>query len=67
MAKDSRRPCACACRLGELEEGERYEMVVTNDQGLWRCRMGDVLRCVGHWGSAPKVRGGRRPMLCALR
>lgn len=42
--------------MGELCIGGRYELVVTNSQGLFRYRMGDALRCVGFFGGAPKVR-----------
>lgn len=51
--------CAVGCfsfgRMHELEVGQRYELVVTNPPGLWRYRMGDVLRCVGFYGQAAKV------------
>lgn len=46
------------CRMHELQVGQRYELVVTTTQGLWRYQMGDVLRCVGWFGATPKVRLG---------
>ncbi|KAI3434980.1 hypothetical protein D9Q98_003032 [Chlorella vulgaris] len=48
-------------RLHELVVGQRYELVVSSVMGLFRYRMGDVLLCVGHFRSAPKlVVEGRR-------
>ncbi len=42
--------------IGQVEVGERYELVFTNHSGLYRYRMRDVLEVVGFWGQAPVVR-----------
>ncbi len=47
------------CRMHELQVGRLYEVVITNDLGFYRYRMGDRVRCVGHWKTSPKV-GGQR-------
>lgn len=41
--------------LGEVEEGKRYEVVVTTRAGLYRYRMGDVVEVVGRHGQIPVV------------
>lgn len=42
--------------MDELEEGGRYELVVTNRSGLYRYRMGDVIEVVGWWKKAPVIK-----------
>ncbi len=37
----------------ELEQGGKYEIVVTNGGGLWRYRLGDVVECVGQLANTP--------------
>ena len=37
----------------ELEAGELYELVVTNFAGLYRYRMGDIVRIIGYRGQSP--------------
>lgn len=39
--------------LSEVEEGQEYEVVLTNFAGLWRYRLGDRVRVVGRYGQAP--------------
>ncbi|MFZ5476207.1 MAG: GH3 auxin-responsive promoter family protein [Myxococcota bacterium] len=39
----------------ELREGEEYRLVVTTEAGLWRYDLGDVVRCVGWLGEAPRL------------
>ena len=47
--------------MHELQVDALYEPVLTTDAGLWRWRNGDLLRCVGFLGAAPKlVVEGRR-------
>ena len=41
--------------IEQLEAGKEYELVVTNLTGLFRYRLGDVVRCVGYKGEAPIV------------
>lgn len=38
---------------GQLTPGQRYEVVVTNDSGFYRYRLGDVVTCVGYHHQAP--------------
>ena len=42
-----------AVGLDELEEGACYEVVITNHAGLYRYRLGDVVRIVGRAGATP--------------
>ena len=39
----------------ELEEGELYEPIVTNFSGLYRYRLGDVVRVVGFYEQSPII------------
>ena len=39
--------------LGALEKGQCYEVVITNHAGLYRYRLGDVVRIVDFAGSTP--------------
>jgi hypothetical protein len=39
--------------IGALEEGHCYEIVITNHAGLYRYRLGDVVRIAGFEGSTP--------------
>jgi len=39
--------------LREVEAGQTYEVVLTNFAGLWRYRLGDLVRVVGRYGQAP--------------
>lgn len=39
----------------ELEIGKSYEIVVTNFSGLYRYRMGDILKVAGFYGESPVV------------
>lgn len=48
---DAERPRAVG--LGALEEGQRYEIVITNHAGLYRYRLGDVVRIAGFEGRTP--------------
>lgn len=41
--------------MSEIETGEKYELVFTNRSGLYRCRLGDVVRVVGRYHKAPVV------------
>lgn len=40
-------------RMGELQDGESYEIVISNHAGLYRYRLGDVVRIVGFEGKTP--------------
>jgi len=39
--------------MQELEPGESYELLITNHAGLYRYRLGDVLRIAGQEGTTP--------------
>jgi hypothetical protein len=39
----------------ELCEGETYEVIVTTSGGLWRYRLGDLVRVTGFWGATPTL------------
>ncbi len=41
--------------LGELKEGEKYEILMTNCMGLYRYRLGDVVRVVGKYNNTPTI------------
>ena len=40
---------------GQLEKGKLYEPVLSTFSGLYRCRMGDVVRSAGFLGESPVV------------
>lgn len=42
--------------MGNVKIGEKYELVVTNRSGLYRYRLGDVVRVVGMHGKVPVVK-----------
>ena len=41
--------------LNELEVDKEYEIVITNQSGLYRYRCGDVIRCVGYMNECPYI------------
>ncbi|GJY54813.1 jasmonic acid-amido synthetase JAR1-like protein [Tanacetum coccineum] len=41
--------------LTDVKVGEEYEVVVTNFAGLYRYRLGDVVKVAGFYNSAPKL------------
>ena len=41
--------------IDEVEEGKEYELVMTNQSGFYRYRMGDVIRVVGFYNESPLV------------
>lgn len=41
--------------LDEIRLGEKYEIVVTNYAGLYRYRIGDVIKVVGFYNNCPEV------------
>lgn len=42
--------------IGDVKVGEKYELVVTNRSGLYRYRLGDVVKVVGMHDTAPVVK-----------
>ena len=52
----------------ELEEGREYEVLLTTSGGLWRYRLGDIVRVEGRAGVSPRLRWvGRCDDVCDLR
>ncbi|TRY73470.1 hypothetical protein TCAL_01575 [Tigriopus californicus] len=41
--------------LHELKSGQEYEVVITNNSGLYRYRLGDVVKVHGYMNEIPKV------------
>ncbi|MBM7871665.1 hypothetical protein JOC70_003175 [Clostridium pascui] len=41
--------------LDELKVGKKYEIVITNYAGLYRYRIGDVIKVVGFYNNCPEV------------
>jgi len=41
--------------LTSLQVGESYEILVTTIAGLYRYRMGDIIKCVGYYNQSPTV------------
>ncbi|CAL8309124.1 unnamed protein product [Boreogadus saida] len=54
--------------IGEVEEGQSYELVVTNASGLYRYRLGDVVKVVGFHNQCPIMEFQyRRGQMLSLR
>ena len=43
------------CSLDELKEGKEYEIVITNQSGLYRYKCGDVIRVVDYMNDCPYI------------
>ena len=41
--------------MDELQEGRDYELVITNQSGFYRYRIGDVVRVVGFYNESPMI------------
>jgi len=41
--------------MDEVQEGRDYELVITNQSGLYRYRMGDVVRVTGFYNESPMI------------
>ena len=41
--------------IDEVQEGKDYELVITNQSGFYRYRMGDVIRVVGFYNESPMI------------
>lgn len=48
--------CKRPLLMNELEVGKRYEIIVTNEAGLYRYRLKDVIKVTGFRGKAPTIR-----------
>ncbi|CAK6438164.1 unnamed protein product [Pipistrellus nathusii] len=54
--------------LAEAQQGQEYELVVTDQASLTRCRLGDVVRVAGAYNQCPVVRFiGRRGQALSVR
>ncbi|MBU5228398.1 GH3 auxin-responsive promoter family protein [Clostridium senegalense] len=42
--------------INELEIGKVYEIVVTNFSGLYRYRIGDVVKVIGYYNNSPEIK-----------
>lgn len=49
------KECEHTLCLDELRIGEKYEIVITNYAGLYRYRMGDVIKVVDFYNKCPEV------------
>ena len=41
--------------IDEIKEGESYEVVLTNMDGLYRFRFGDVIKVAGFYNKSPII------------
>lgn len=53
--QDIDQPQPDTLSLTSLKIGENYEIVVTTVAGLYRYRLGDVIKCVGHYNQSPII------------
>uniref|UniRef100_A0A8C7YC91 GH3 domain containing n=1 Tax=Oryzias sinensis TaxID=183150 RepID=A0A8C7YC91_9TELE len=54
--------------MEQVKQGESYELVITNASGLYRYRMGDVVKVVGFYNQCPMVEFQyRRGQMLSLR
>lgn len=52
---DDEAPDAKTVLFDEVQEGKDYELVITNQSGFYRYRMGDVIRVIGFYNESPMV------------
>ncbi|MDO4806709.1 MAG: GH3 auxin-responsive promoter family protein [Coriobacteriales bacterium] len=52
---DDEAPDAKTVLFNEVQEGKDYELVITNQSGFYRYRMGDVVRVIGFYNESPMV------------
>ncbi|XP_010898097.2 GH3 domain-containing protein [Esox lucius] len=52
---DQEQPEKHTLLMGEVQEGQSYELVVTNASGLFRYRIGDIVKVVGFHNQCPIV------------
>jgi hypothetical protein len=55
-AGDGANDDACPLLAHELEQGRRYQVVITTQGGLYRYRMHDEIEVVNHYREAPSIR-----------
>lgn len=41
--------------INELKLGEKYEIIITNQSGLYRYKLGDVIKVVGFYNNCPEI------------
>ena len=55
------------CTLSEVEKGKSYEIVITNQSGLYRYRIGDIIKVVGFKEKTPRIEfEGRTGRVCSM-
>lgn len=52
---EAEMPNPTVLNLGQLEKGESYEVVVTNYAGLYRYKLGDVVKVVDYYHESPVI------------
>lgn len=52
---ESEMPKPTVLNLSQLEKGESYEVVVTNQAGLYRYKLGDVVKVVDYYNGSPVI------------
>lgn len=52
---DDEAPDTKTVLLDEVQEGKDYELVITNQSGFYRYRMGDVIRVIGFYNESPMI------------
>ncbi|XP_054449863.1 GH3 domain-containing protein [Pteronotus mesoamericanus] len=60
VEEEGQEEAATAILLAEAQKGREYELVLTDQASLTRCRLGDVVRVVGAYNQCPVVRFIRR-------
>ena len=54
-AADTEDPNPKTLLIDELEDGKEYELVITNQSGFYRYRMGDVIKVIGFYNETPMI------------
>ena len=54
-AADTENPNPQTLLIDELEDGKEYELVITNQSGFYRYRMGDVIKVIGFYNETPMI------------
>ncbi|WP_051688292.1 GH3 auxin-responsive promoter family protein [Desulfofalx alkaliphila] len=52
---EAEMPEPTVLNLGQLKKGESYEVVVTNQAGLYRYKLGDVVKVVDYYNESPVI------------
>lgn len=54
-SSDDNDPHPKTVLFDEVQEGKDYELVITNQSGFYRYRMGDVIRVIGFYNESPMI------------